>query len=260
MNRIASLFCRLNTVAGFLFGPEGSQYGVGFFDKAKLLRRIQKNVRVPGAATCGTEHLELTRAILRTPRDVVGDVAEFGCYKGISTATLSVICHMIGRKLRVFDSFRGLPAPEKPAFERSGGGTMSWQQAEYCGTLEEVRANVAKYGELSCCEFIEGFFNETLPKRPPEEQYVLVFEDADLPASVKEVLQHVWPRLHNDCALYSHEATIVEVVELFFDREWWKAKFNEPPPGFVGSGCGCVVGSHELGYTRKRLHNRASSP
>jgi hypothetical protein len=53
---------------------------------------------------------------------------------------------------------------------------------------------VSKYGEVEQVEFVRGFFCDTLTRRPPEEKYVLIFEDADLVESVHDILK--LPRRH----------------------------------------------------------------
>ena len=57
------------------------------------------------------EQLTLAGAILRIPPEKEGVIAEFGCYKGISTVAMSIAAKYAGRRLLVFDSFEGLPAP-----------------------------------------------------------------------------------------------------------------------------------------------------
>src|SRR5262249_48807365 len=67
---------------------------------------------------------------------IPGVVLEFGCYKGYSTSVLSTACHLLGRELQVFDSFRGLPKTNS-SYYRPG---------EFAGDLEEVKRNVAEFG------------------------------------------------------------------------------------------------------------------
>jgi len=49
--------------------------------------------------------------LLELPIDMQGDVVECGCWKGGATVNLSLICKITGRKLKVYDSFEGLPPP-----------------------------------------------------------------------------------------------------------------------------------------------------
>jgi hypothetical protein len=101
-----------------------------------------------------------------------------------------------------------------------------------------VRENVANYGAVDVCEFVPGFFSDSLPLRPQHERFALIFEDADLPSSVKDVIRHTWRKLEPDCQFFTHEARDREVVRIFFDQQWWREELEEEPPGLVGSGIG----------------------
>ena len=61
-------------------------------------------------------------------------------------------------------------------------------------------------------------------------------EDADLPSSVKTALKHTWPRLQDRCKFFTEEAQNLEIVSLFFDRQWWSENLSSPPPRFGGCG------------------------
>jgi hypothetical protein len=162
---------------------------------------------------------------------------------------------MVGRKLIVFDSFSGLPEPangESMVYNLRRLRFVKYSKGDYCGRLEEVQENVARYGRLDVCEFVQGYFQDTLPNR--NERYVLVFEDADLPSSVATALQYVWPRLHEGCKFFTQEAQDFEVVALFFDKEWWSRHLGSSPPGLVGAGIGLPLSmdGSGIGYAVKR--------
>jgi O-methyltransferase len=183
------------------------------------------------------EHVALARAILDIPKSTQGAVGEFGCFKGLSTCTLSLACRMTNRKLIVFDSFRGLPKIGEDV-HHFDGSAVEYKEGQFCGTLDEVRENVTTYGAADVCEFVPGFFSDSLPHRPPHERFALIFEDADLPSSVKDVIRHTWGRLEPNCRFFTHEAQDSEVVRIFFDQQWWREELGEEPPGLVGSGIG----------------------
>ena len=94
--------------------------------------------------------------------NIDGPILELGCYKGGSTAKLSLLCRLTGRKLYAFDSFEGLPPPTSIDLKHK---YMSWvyerkhveySESAYAGSLDEVKKNVKTYGEISNCEFIKG--------------------------------------------------------------------------------------------------------
>jgi O-methyltransferase len=128
-----------------------------------------------GSALIWGEHVALARAILDIPRSIQGAVGEFGCFKGLSTCTLSLACKMTNRRLVVFDSFQGLPKTGE-SVHGFDGNTVQYREGQFCGTLSEVRQNVSIYGALDVCEFVPGFFSDSLPHRPQDEHFALIFE------------------------------------------------------------------------------------
>lgn len=237
----------------FLEGPSGREYGLGAREKLQLLSRAFKCSRMAGSALMWGEHVALARAILDIPKSIQGAVGEFGCFKGLSTCTLSLACKMTNRRLVVFDSFQGLPKIGE-SVHGFDGNTVQYREGQFCGTLSEVRQNVSIYGALDVCEFVPGFFSDSLPHRPQDEHFALIFEDADLASSVKDVIRHTWKKLEPHCQFFSHEARDYEIVRIFFDQQWWHDELGEQPPGLVGAGIGLPlsrVGSG-LAYAHRR--------
>ena len=187
------------------------------------------------------EQMLLAGAILRIPRELPGIIAEFGCYKGLSTVALSIAARYAGRRVVVFDSFQGLPEPAETVHQVVTGKVVEYEKGAFAGTLEEVRSVVARYGEIDRVEFVKGFFCDTLPARPAEEKYVLIFEDADLVESVRDVLKHAWPRLQPEGYYFSHEALDLEVAKLFFNDDYWLKVHGCKAPGLAGVGFGLPV-------------------
>jgi O-methyltransferase len=240
-------------VAAFLRPAVGRDYSLGMLPKVRLLFRVLQNSSRLGSASTFYEQLTIVQAILDVPRGADGVVAEFGCYKGWSTASLSLACRATGRRLVVFDSFEGLPPPAEMVTGIETGSVVQYRRGDYAGALEEVRRNVARGGDIDSCEFVKGYFDDTLPQRDPRERYVLVFEDADLPESVRAVVSRVWSRLYPGGRYFCHEARDFEVVRLFFDNLWWQQTAGGPAPGFVGSGVGLPLDPRGsmLGYAVK---------
>jgi O-methyltransferase len=232
----------------------GEEYGVGWVEKIGFIVRAYRNSSRPDSLSSFLEHLLLIRGVLSVPKSAAGDVAEFGCFKGYSSSSLSLACRRTGRRLLVFDSFEGLPDPGAPLTHLHDGSVLAYEKGMATGALDEVKGNVARYGDISTCEFIKGFFNETLPSRPASELYCMIFEDADLVPSVKDVLENTWSRLQPGCTFYTHEARDLEVVKIFFDDKYWQEKFGIAAPGMTGSGLGMsysLIGSC-MGIVAKR--------
>ncbi|MBL9188123.1 MAG: class I SAM-dependent methyltransferase [Opitutaceae bacterium] len=246
--------------------------GTGGFGAGPRLRLVHRLVRAHLAnrgktATSFGEQLVLIEAVLRIPREMPGAIAEFGCYKGMSSVALSLAAKLTGRRLLVFDSFEGLPEPGAGIHHLGTHQRLDYKKGDYAGSLEDVRTLIARHGEIACCEFVRGFFADTLKLRPPDETYALIFEDADLVASVADVLRHAWPKLADGGLFFSHEARDLEVVKLFFDDAHWSSTHGTLAPGLVGAGLGLPIDGMKqaafafagkkskgscLGYTVKR--------
>jgi hypothetical protein len=228
--------------------------GVGIFCKLGLLRAALRNASQSGSESTFAEQLTLVGGILNIPEELQGVVAEFGCYKGAATATLSLACAATGRKLVVLDSFEGLPEPTEQVTSIATGTPIPYKAGDLCGTLDEVKKRVARFGSIDVCEFVQGFFEQTLAARDASERFVLIFEDADLPQSVRSVLTHCWPKLQDGCHYYCHEARDKQVVDLFYETALWQEELRSEMPGFCGSGCGLPLNpsGSMLGYAVKR--------
>jgi hypothetical protein len=241
----------------FLRSDLGKEYGLGLYDKLRLMRHIRRNTRRIISGTSWLEQLHLAAALLSLPKSMKGDVIECGSYKGSSSATLSLVCSIVGRRLVVCDSFEGLPEVGEDDLVHSSIHYKMYEKykkGDYTGKLEEVRDNIGRYGALDCCEFVKGYFENTLHTLDPERRFVFIFLDVDLHASLRTCLTQLWPRLQEGGYLYTHEAQQLDFAGLFFDRQWWADNLKCPPPGLVGCGCGLPTGIGEgsaIGYTVK---------
>lgn len=239
----------------FLRGDVGREYGVGLSDKRRLMRKIRRNTTEITGATSYYEHLLLATYLLSTPKSVRGDIAECGCFKGRSTATLSLVGELVGRRVRVFDSFQGLPEidnDDKVHISLHSTRYEVYEKGDYTGTIDEVRRNVERYGQADRCEFIEGYFEDSLPS--DQGEYAFIFLDVDLNQSLKSCLMYLWPRLSENGYLFTHEAQQLPFAKVFFDESWWQDTLACEAPGLVGSGIGLPAGMSRgsgLGYARK---------
>jgi O-methyltransferase len=240
-------------VDDFLKGDYGSAYGVTPAQRAGLvdaMRSVAGNVQ---SATRMLYHVVLARELLTVPPGVEGDVIECGAFKGASSASLSLACALVKRKLWVCDSFAGLPEGEPDITRQYSHLKLYGRYAagEYAGSLAEVRGNVQRYGNIGTCEFVVGLFAESLRKIP--SKFVFAFVDVDLTSSMKDCIAHIWPRLADEGLIYTDDSCDMEVVRVWFDEAWWQKQLGERAPGYVGSGCGLPVSVNgaSLGYAQK---------
>lgn len=241
----------------FFFNREiGRDYKFGYIQKLSLILKFRRTLKKVETLSEWIEHLEMAAEILKIPPSVKGDVIECGCYKGGSTINLSIVCSIVNRKLIVCDSFQGLPEPgedEKVHYSVHKDHYDHYERGKFFASLEEVKNNIKQYGELDVCEFVVGFFEDTMKNL--NREIVMGFLDIDLIQSLKPCLQGIWQNLQNECKIYVHEAKDLELVSLFFDQVWWQKTFRTAAPGFVGAGTGLplrIRKGSELGYAVKK--------
>ena len=126
---------------------------------------------------------------------VPGDVIECGSFKGVSAAMLSWACKHLGRRLKVADSFNGLPA--------TIDGDEHYRSGDYAGSMDEVRRTIRAFGCEDVVSYVPGYFEESLPF--VREPLALIWADVDLRTSMESVLTWLMPQLVEGGAFLSDE-------------------------------------------------------
>jgi O-methyltransferase len=239
LKRLAYAFSVPVILLDYFHPATGTEYGVGFFTKVKLMWTMARNYRRITTGSRVIEHLVMATQILRVPKSIQGCVMECGSFKGGSATNLSLVCALCSRELEIFDSFAGLPEPSAIDKEHMLVGideVHTYSKGAWSGTLEEVRQNIARYGRVELCSFHAGYFAETLPSF--RKQVVFVFIDVDLRDSLETCLSYLWPLLQDACYVFTHEAQHMEIASLFFSEHWWRSNLRCKPPGLMGAGTG----------------------
>ncbi len=123
-----------------------------------------------------------------------GDIIECGTYKGFSACCLSWVCHFLGRRLVVADSFAGLPPNVTDQYYKAG---------DFKGTLDEVRANIATLGRIETVRFVQGFFADSL--KDYSGSICLLWFDVDLYESTMDIMTTLYGKLAPGGVMMSHE-------------------------------------------------------
>jgi len=175
--------------------------------------RVQLGVPCPHSI----EELGTVARAITARTEVRGAVVECGCFKGGSTARLSLVCALAKRKLVVFDSFEGLPEPEPWDAEHRIGRLRQFRRGEYRGAIEEVRANLAAFGRIDVCELVPGWLGSVPHERVPDA-IAVAFIDVDLVTSTAAALDLVWPRVAPGGIVFVHDAADAKLTG--FLGEW----------------------------------------
>jgi hypothetical protein len=268
--RAIRAFLRLPQLVSFVLSPSiGAAYGLGVRERLLLVYRFRfNNHTVERAASTIGEHLELAKAILAIPPEVEGAVVECGCFKGGVSVNLSLVCEVVGRRLLICDSFEGLPPvadydeSHVSPHHVSRGAVGHYEEGEFSsGSIEVVKGNLRRHGSLEVCDFLKGYFDESMTRL--DTPVAMAFLDVDLIDSLRPCLIAIWPRLALGGRVYVHEADDLDLVATFFERDWWEREIGGAPPGFVGAGIGLPLGVLEgsgLGYAEKKERGLVTAP
>jgi O-methyltransferase len=229
------------TVLFLLYNPnQHPDYMLTWRRKLVLAYRMWRTTRGVVTGTSYKAHLAMANKLLEIPPEVEGAVVECGCWYGGSTANLSLICDIVGRDLIVYDSFEGLPPPEK-GDQYAKDEATGMLKVE----LDDVRENVRKFGAVERCTFRKGWFSDTLPGHT--EPIVLLFLDVDWQASLDDCIRNLWPHLVDRGYVFIDEFVLTDYCALFWSERYWKERFDRTPPGLIGSGSGVGTGGYFMG-------------
>ena len=218
---------------------------MSLWQRLKLVYLLWDNTKMVQTGTSYRSHVAMAAKLLSIPPERPGVVVECGCWKGGTTANLSIICDLVGRDLIVYDSFEGLPEPSPGDRYATAMGTGVFR-----GTLDEVRGNVARFGRIDRCQFRQGWFADTLPHH--EERIVLAYVDVDYQSSMHDCVTNLWPHLVKKGYLFTDEFTRLDYLGIFYSERYWKRYFGRTPPGVMGTGTGVGVGQLFLGPANER--------
>lgn len=237
------------------------EYRMTTWRKLRLGFRMYRNTGRVFTGISYRAHLFMAAKLLELPSTARGVVVECGCFRGGTTANLSLICDIVDRELFVYDSFEGLP-PAEQGDKYANENTEGFLAAG----LEQVKSHVERHGAPERCTFVKGFFADTLPghTRP----IVLAFLDVDLQSSMHDCLINLWPRLVPNGFLFIDEYVFPDYCAVFYSERYWRDYFDTTPPGLIGAGSGVgtgaiwtervgqprvTLGPASIAYTRKNL-------
>jgi O-methyltransferase len=158
----------------------------------------QPDSQSSGETMMGMQRLNALQSCIETVlrENVPGDFIETGVWRGGAVIFMRAMLKVYGdtrRTVWVADSFNGLPKPDPGRYPHDAGD-QHWRSDYFAVSLDEVKANFARYGLLDDrVQFLPGWFRDTLPVAPIQELAVLRL-DGDMYESTMDALQHLYPK------------------------------------------------------------------
>jgi O-methyltransferase len=172
----------------------------------RMIRRIRGDQRVEGKdwpalalTMVGAKRLDnLHRCVSTVLNDgIPGDLIETGIWRGGAVVLMRAVLKAHGvtdRTVFAADSFEGLPKPDAGTYP-ADKGDRHWTHDELAVSLEQVRANVDRYGLLDeQVRFLKGWFKDTLPDASIERLAVARL-DGDMYESTMTAIEALYPKL-----------------------------------------------------------------
>lgn len=215
-------------------------YRLNAWRRFRLGVRMYRNTRRVFTGISYRAHLAMAVKLFELPPTKYGVVVECGCFRGGTTANLSLVCRAVGRELYVYDSFEGLPAAAEGDKYANAGGA-GWLSAQ----LDQVKEHVERHGAPEVCTFVKGWFADTTPHHQPP--IALLFLDVDYQSSLTDCILNLWPKLLPRGLCFTDEYVFNDYCALFWSERFWAKHFDRTPPGLMGSGTGISLGGFYLG-------------
>lgn len=203
---------------------------MSFFERLSLIKKFYDISYVVDCPHHQDEIITFVQTILSIPAYKKGCVVEAGAYKGGSTAKFSIAAKLAKRKLIIFDSFKGTPKHNEMHDQNIFDDEVSFPEGSFCGTLKEVRENISRFGDLECCKFIKGWFEDTMPDF--SEPIAAIYLDVDLASSTRTCLKYLYPLLIPGGVLWSQDGHFPHVI----NTKFWEEEVGCPKPYIQGLG------------------------
>lgn len=155
-------------------------------------------------------------------------IVEAGAYKGGSSAKISWAAKLTNRKFYIFDSFEGLPKHNETHGKNIFGGDAYFPPGSYAGSLDEVETNIQTYGKIEVCEFVKGWFEDTMPNF--KNQICVAYVDVDLESSSRTCLKYLYPLLIPKGVMFSQDGHLPWVIKVLDDNNFWQKEVCSNKP------------------------------
>lgn len=216
---------------GFIF--HGTKSPTSFAARIALVLKFYKISYYVDCPHTEHEMIVIVRQILNLGA-VPGAIVEAGSFHGGSTAKLSLVATLCGRQLHVFDSFAGMPENSEAHGKSIYGREHHFPKGSHAVPFEEVKNNVAHYGDATRVHYHKGFFSDTMPDF--HEPVAAACVNVDLVQSTRDCYHYLYPLLSPGGIIISQDAHFPWIIELFQDDAFWEKEVGIKKPAIPGLG------------------------
>jgi hypothetical protein len=168
-------------------------------DLTPVLEKVRPFTMVPTESL--VDLARVVRAVVTY--GIPGQLVECGVWRGGSSFLMAELLRQAGvsdRKVWLFDSYEGLPAPKEidgaKAFEYTQNTDSPWYHDNCAAALEQVQQAAAALGLNPHTEFIKGWFDQTLVPNGERIGPIAVLRiDADWYDSVRCCLESLYDQV-----------------------------------------------------------------
>ncbi len=228
----------ISAACGFIFN--GTKSPTSFGARLSLVLKFYKISYYVDCPHTEHEMISIARQILDlgaapTGGDgMLGVIVEAGSFHGGSTTKLSLVAKLCGRSLEVFDSFEGMPENSEAHGKSIYGREHHFPKGSHAVPFEEVKNNVARYGDASRVRYHKGFFSDTMPSF--HESVAAACINVDLVQSTLDCFRYLYPLLSPGGIIISQDAHFPWIIELFESEIFWRAELGIKKPAMPGLG------------------------
>lgn len=193
-------------------------------DEIKDLKMIQKIKKESDMLFMDAEAYQIL-TVVRNTRKIKGDIAEIGVYRGGSS---KIICKAKQNKhLYLFDTFEGLPEPDKT-------DSAHFHKGNFTSRYEEVKNYLKAYKDV---HIYKGLFPDTAGPIK-NKSFSFVHIDVDIYKSTLDCLKFFYPRVNRGGVILLHDYTISKGLKKAVD-EFFKNK--REPVVEIPAGTQCII-------------------
>jgi predicted O-methyltransferase YrrM len=113
------------------------------------------------------------------------NIVEVGAFKGLSTIYLSLAARQVGKRVKSFELFSGLPTAD-PVLD------PSFHLGEFSSEVNEYEANLRAFGVRDTVDLVVGDARKTMLPTIKDNGFSVAFLDVDVYEVMRELLFQLW--------------------------------------------------------------------